>query len=93
MLFLKEKFPNNLINKCPATIFADNRTDNVIGRINLLMISIITINGINIIGVPKGTKWDNICLKLFIQPIKIKLIQHNNEEEKEIIICAVEENT
>lgn len=93
MLLLKEKFPSKLINKCPATIFADKRTDKVIGRIKLLMISIITIKGISRIGVPRGTKWDSMCLKLLIQPMIINLIQHNKEEEKEIMIWAVDENT
>ena len=34
------------INKCPATIFAANRTDRVKGRITLLINSIMTMNGI-----------------------------------------------
>lgn len=93
MFLFSEKFPSKLISKCPATIFADKRTDKVIGRIKLLINSIITINGISITGVPKGTKWDNICLKLLIHPMRIKHIQHNKEEENEIITWAVEENT
>ena len=49
--------PNKVNNKCPATIFAANRIDKVIGRIIFLTVSIITIIGIKNEGVPKGTKW------------------------------------
>ena len=49
--------PNNVNNKWPATIFAANRIDKVIGRIIFLTVSIITIIGIKNEGVPKGTKW------------------------------------
>ena len=47
----------NLISKCPATILAANRTDNVIGRIKFLTNSIKIIKGIKAPGVPEGTKW------------------------------------
>jgi len=39
-------------------MLAANRIANVPGRIILLIVSIITITGINILGVPLGTKWD-----------------------------------
>ena len=45
------------INRWPATILAANRTDKVIGRIKTLTTSINTINEINPIGVPIGTRW------------------------------------
>jgi len=51
---------NRCINKCPAVIFATNRTDNVIGRIKFLTISIKIIIGISMVGEPIGTIWDNI---------------------------------
>ena len=54
-----------IINKCPATMLAANRTDNVRGRITLLTISIKTINGIKGQGVPTGTKCDKKKFKLF----------------------------
>lgn len=54
--------PNNVNNKCPATILAANRIDKVIGRIIFLTVSIITIMGIKKEGVPKGTKWANKLL-------------------------------
>lgn len=53
-------FPNKVINKCPATIFAINRTESVIGRITLLIDSINTIKGIKAEGVLWGTRWANI---------------------------------
>lgn len=40
----------------PAVIFAANRTDRVMGRINCLTDSINTINCDRAIGVPLGTK-------------------------------------
>ena len=45
---LKFKPPlfTNLINKCPATMLAANRTDSVIGRMKFLTSSIKTIRGI-----------------------------------------------
>jgi len=46
------------IRVCPAIILAARRTESAIGRINNLIISIITIKGIKIYGVPEGTKWD-----------------------------------
>jgi hypothetical protein len=49
-------FPRSVINKCPAIIFAVNRTAKVPGRITFLIVSIHTINGIKTPGVPWGTK-------------------------------------
>lgn len=61
-----QKDPSKLINKCPATILAESRIERVIGRIILLINSINTIKFINILGVPKGTKWINLFLKFLI---------------------------
>jgi len=44
-------FPSSVNNKRPAFIFAVRRTSDVPGRIRFLIVSIITINGINIVGV------------------------------------------
>lgn len=49
------KFLSKLSSKCPATILADNRIDNVRGRIMFLTNSIKTIKFIKIMGVPVGT--------------------------------------
>ena len=43
-------FPSKVNNRCPAIMFAVRRTANVPGRIRLLIVSIITINGIGIVG-------------------------------------------
>ena len=45
-------FPNKVSNKCPAIIFAANRTASVPGRIKFLIVSINTINGMRTTGVP-----------------------------------------
>lgn len=53
--------PNNTSKRCPAIMFAANRTANVPGRITFLIVSIRTIKGIRTAGVPKGTKCANMC--------------------------------
>jgi hypothetical protein len=49
-------FPIKVNSRCPAIILAVNRTANVPGRITFLIVSIHTIKGIKIVGVPWGTK-------------------------------------
>lgn len=59
----------NKVNKrWPAIILAVNRTAKVPGRIILLIVSIKTIKGIKIVGVPWGIRWINICCVLFNHP-------------------------
>jgi len=53
-------FPNSVSSKCLAIIFAVKRTASVPGRIRLLIVSIININGNNMVGVPWGTGCSNI---------------------------------
>ena len=48
--------PKSVSSKCPAIILAVRRIDKVSGRINSLIDSIITINGIRINGVPEGVR-------------------------------------
>jgi len=67
-------FPCNVSSKCPAIIFAVRRTASVPDRINLLIVSMITINGINMAGVPWGTKCSNMWLVFFVYPNNINLI-------------------
>lgn len=50
-------------SKWPAIILAVRRMASVRGRIINLINSIITINGISIIGVPCGVKWEKKLLK------------------------------
>ena len=53
-------FPNKVNSKWPAIMFAVSRTASVPGRIKFLIVSIITINGINKVGVPCGTRCSNM---------------------------------
>jgi len=48
--------PSKVNSKWPGIIFAVRRTARVPGRIRFLMVSMITIKGINRVGVPWGTK-------------------------------------
>lgn len=59
--------PNKHKSKCPAIILADKRIANVNGRIKFLIVSIKTINIINVVGVFKGTKCANDNLVIFNQ--------------------------
>lgn len=68
-------FPSKVRSKCPAIILAVSRIVNVRGRIIFLIDSIQIINGINIIGVPWGTRWINIFFVLLIHPNNINLSQ------------------
>ena len=68
----RQKFPKRLISKCPATIFADKRTERVIGRIMFLTNSIRTIKFISWKGVPEGTIWAIIDEKFLDHPNIIK---------------------
>jgi hypothetical protein len=54
-------------------IFAVKRTASVPGLIRLLVVSMITINGINIVGVPCGTKCSNMWLVFLIYPNNMNL--------------------
>lgn len=70
--------PSRVNKRWPAIIFAVNRTAKVLGRIIFLIVSIITIKGIKIEGVPWGTKWANICFELLIHPISMNLNHNGN---------------
>lgn len=80
---------NNEINKWPAIILAANRTDKVIGRIIFLVVSINTMKDESIIGVPFGTKWENILFVFFIHPYNRKIIHIGIAKVNVIIICLV----
>lgn len=82
---------NNVINKCPAIKFAVNRIAKDNGRIKILVVSIITINGANIIGVFIGIKWAIILLRFLKIDIIIKNIQKGIAKVKEKFICLVDE--
>lgn len=58
---------SKVINRCPATIFATSRTDNLTGRITDLSSSIITIKGIRPAGEPVGTRCASIKVGCMVQ--------------------------
>lgn len=90
---LFELFPNNLIKRCPAIIFAVSRTANLPGRIKLLIVSIKTMKGIKIAGVPVGTMWDNIFFVLLIQPYDINDNHKGNAKVRVKVRCLDLVNT
>jgi hypothetical protein len=71
-------FPNRVNNRWPAIMFAVSRTASVPGRIKFLIVSITTINGISMVGVPCGTRCSNIWLVFLIHPNSINLIHKGN---------------
>ena len=66
-------FSSNVSSKCPAIIFEVKCTASVPGRIRVLIVSMITINGINVVGVPWGTKCSNMWLVFLF----IRIISHS----------------
>lgn len=74
-------FPNKVNNKWPAIIFAANRTARVNGRIIFLIVSMHTIKGIRIGGVPWGTRWANICCVLLIHPYSMNVNQNGSARD------------
>jgi len=90
---VSEKFLRRLSNKWPATMFADNRIERVIGRIMFLVSSIKTMKFIRAFGVPVGTMWAIMFLVLFNQPKIIMAIQKIRAVDIVIIIWDVGVNT
>lgn len=77
-------FPRRVRSKCPAIMFAANRTARVPGRIIFLIVSIHTINGISTGGVPWGTRCANICWVLLNHPNIINL-NHKGKAKDSVI--------
>ncbi len=84
--------PINVNKRCPETIFAINRIPRVKGRIEVLISSIITINLINGIGVPEGTRCENIFFVYAFHPYKKNPTHKGKEINKFKVICLVEVN-
>lgn len=63
-------------------MLAINRTARDPGRIKFLMVSIKTINGMRIGGVPLGIIWANISWVLLIHPKIIILTQRGRAKDK-----------
>lgn len=88
-----EKFcwaPNKVKIKCPAIIFAIKRIAKVKGRIIFLIISINTIKGWRIKGVPIGTRWANINKGWFFHLIII-CPNHKGRAKLRVNVIWVEE--
>jgi hypothetical protein len=59
-------------------MFAVNRPASVPGRIKFLIVSIHTMNGIRMVGVPCGTRYSNIWFMLLIHPNIINITHINS---------------
>lgn len=79
-----------VISKWPAIMLAVRRTAKVPGRIRFLIVSIRTMKGIKIAGVPLGIKWINMFWVLLIHPKNIKVNQIGREKVKLKIRCLVD---
>jgi len=82
-------FPNRVNNRCPAIMFAVKRTASVPGRIRFLIVSIITINDINMVGVPWGTRCSNMWLVFLIHPNSMNLTHRGKARVSVRIRCLV----
>lgn len=82
-------FPINVNKRCPAIILAVSRTASVPGRIIFLIVSIHTIKGIKIEGVPWGTRWANMCCVWFNQPNIINEIHKGRAKVNVKVKCLV----
>ena len=67
-------FPSRVNNRCPAIMFAVRSAACVPCRIKLPIVSMITINDINMVGVPWVAKCSNIWLVFLIHPNSINVI-------------------
>lgn len=70
----KMKFPRRVMRRCPAMRFAVNRTHRVIGRIIVLVSSMITMNIISMGGVPCGRRCVSMCFVLVIHPMETTMV-------------------
>lgn len=77
-LILGPLFPRRVSSRCPAIMFAVSRTANVPGRIRFLIVSMITMNGISIVGVPCGTRCSNMWFVFLIHPNNMNLVHRGS---------------
>lgn len=82
-------FPSSVNSRCPAIMFAVKRTASVPGRIRFLMVSMITMNGINMVGVPWGTKCSNMWFVFLIHPNSINLTHRGRANVSVSVRCLV----
>lgn len=81
--------PSKVNKRWPAIILAESRIARVPGRIMFLIVSIKTIKGIRIVGVPCGIKWINMCFVLLIQPNNINLNHKGKAKDRVSVIWLV----
>lgn len=81
--------PSRVRSRWPAIMFAARRTANVPGRIRLLIVSMTTMNGISMAGVPWGTRCSNMWLVFLIQPNNINLIHSGKAKVNVSARCLV----
>lgn len=67
-------------------MLAVSRIERVMGRIINLINSIITINGIKIVGVFEGVRWENMRLEKLIHPNSIILVHRINDRDIQNLI-------
>jgi len=89
LIDISEKLESREIKRWPATILADNRTDSVIGRIRLLIISIMTMKFMRGVGVPIGVICTSIFFGELIHPFSMDDIHRVREIVKVINMWAV----
>lgn len=77
----------------PALMFATRRTDRVIGRTEILTVSIKTRNGLNAFGAPDGSRLAASVSGFFIMPDKINDAQNGRAKENATARCLVELKT
>jgi hypothetical protein len=82
-------FPSRVNGKWPAIMLPVSRTAKVPGRIKLLIVSMITMNGIIAVGVPWGTKCSNIWLEFLIHPNYMNLIHNGRARVSVKFKCLV----
>jgi hypothetical protein len=70
-------------------MFAVKRIASVPGRIRFLIVSIITMNGISIVGVPFGTGCSNTWLVFLIHPNNINLNHNGRANVRVSVKCLV----
>ena len=81
-------FPNS-VNRCPAIMFAVRHTASVPGRIRLLIVSMITMKGISVVGVPWGAKCSNMWFVFLIHPNNINLTHNGKASVSVSVRCLV----
>lgn len=84
------RFLRRVNKRCPAIMLAASRTERVMGRMILLVISIMIIKGIRGVGVPNGTRWARKLVILFQRENRMKPSQKGRAKDKEMVRCLVE---